>query len=49
MLKAERLNYIMTKLAKEHRVSTIELALDLGLSEDSIRRDLNKLHEKDQL
>ena len=49
MLKAERLNYIMTKLAKEHRVSTIELALDLGLSEDSIRRDLNKLHEKGQL
>ena len=46
MLKAERHNYIMTKLAAEHRVSTIDLAVDLGLSEDSIRRDLNKLHEK---
>lgn len=46
MLKAERRNFIMTKLLKEQRVSTIELAEDLGLSEDTIRRDLNKLHEK---
>ena len=49
MLKAERHNYIKTKLAEQHRVSTIELALDLGISEDSIRRDLNKLHEKGAL
>ncbi len=46
MLKAERHNFIMTKLAEEHRVNTIQLAVDLGVSEDSIRRDLNKLHEK---
>ncbi|MGO4820550.1 MULTISPECIES: DeoR/GlpR family DNA-binding transcription regulator [unclassified Flavobacterium] len=46
MLKAERRNFIMTKLVKEQRVSTIELAEILGLSEDTVRRDLNKLHEK---
>ena len=46
MLKAERCNYIMTKLADEQRVNTIELAQYLSVSEDSIRRDLNKLHEK---
>lgn len=49
MLKAERHNYIMTKLAEEHRVNTIQLAVDLDVSEDSIRRDLNKLHEKGML
>ena len=46
MLKAERHKYIITKLAEEHRVNTIQLAVDLDVSEDSIRRDLNKLHEK---
>ncbi|SDW58348.1 DeoR/GlpR family DNA-binding transcription regulator [Flavobacterium degerlachei] len=46
MLKAERRNFILTKLVKEQRVNTIELAEVLGLSEDTIRRDLNKLHEK---
>lgn len=46
MLKAERRNFILDKLTKELRVSTIELADVLGLSEDTIRRDLNKLHEK---
>lgn len=46
MLKAERRNFIMTKLVKEQRVSTIELAEVLGLSEDTVRRDLNKLHER---
>ncbi|MCL6461505.1 MAG: DeoR/GlpR transcriptional regulator [Flavobacterium micromati] len=46
MLKAERHQFIITKLADEQRVSTITLAQDLSVSEDSIRRDLNKLHEK---
>lgn len=46
MLKAERRNFIMAKLAEEQRVNTIELAEVLGLSEDTIRRDLLKLHEK---
>ncbi|MEZ7505345.1 DeoR/GlpR family DNA-binding transcription regulator [Flavobacterium sp. Arc2] len=46
MLKAERRNYIMNKLAEEQRVSTVELAELLAVSEDTIRRDLNKLHER---
>ena len=46
MLKAERRNFIMAKLAEEQRVNTIELAEVLSLSEDTIRRDLLKLHEK---
>lgn len=46
MLKAERRNYIMNKLAEEQRISTIELAVLLAVSEDTVRRDLNKLHEK---
>jgi DeoR/GlpR family transcriptional regulator of sugar metabolism len=46
MLKAERHKFIITKLANERRLNTITLAVDLNVSEDSIRRDLNKLHEK---
>lgn len=46
MLKAERCHYIMNKLNEEQRVNTVGLALDLGISEDSIRRDLQKLYEK---
>lgn len=46
MLKAERHKYIMTKIADEHKVSTINLAELLKISEDTIRRDLNELNKK---
>lgn len=46
MLKAERRNYIMNKLTDDQRISTIDLAEELAVSEDTIRRDLNKLNEK---
>lgn len=46
MLKEERRNYILNKLTDEQRISTIELAEELAVSEDTIRRDLIKLHEK---
>ena len=46
MLKVERHNYIMAKILKEQKVSTIELAQELKLSEDTIRRDLNELNDK---
>lgn len=46
MLKAERHKYIMTKLIEEQKVVTTNLALDLDLSEDTIRRDLNELDDK---
>lgn len=46
MLKAERHKYIMSKLIEEQKVVTTDLALDLDLSEDTIRRDLNELDSK---
>lgn len=46
MLKAERQKFIITKIASEHKVSTIELALEMNISEDTVRRDLNELNKK---
>jgi DeoR/GlpR family transcriptional regulator of sugar metabolism len=46
MLKAERHKFIITKMASDHKVNTITLALDLNVSEDTIRRDLNELNKK---
>ena len=36
----------MDKLVEEQKVNTINLALDLNISEDTIRRDLNELNRK---
>ncbi|KAF2510133.1 DeoR/GlpR transcriptional regulator [Flavobacterium zhairuonense] len=49
MLKAERHQYIMTKLIEDQKVVTTDLALALDLSEDTIRRDLNELDSKKML
>lgn len=46
MLKAERHKIIIDKLLVNQKVNTIELALDLNISEDTIRRDLNELDRK---
>jgi DeoR/GlpR family transcriptional regulator of sugar metabolism len=46
MLKAERQKYIMNKLYENQSVSTINLALELNISEDTIRRDLIELNKK---
>ena len=46
MLKAERQKYIMNKLFEEQKVVTTNLALDLDISEDTVRRDLNELDHK---
>ena len=46
MLKTERQKFIITKIAVDHKVSTIELAVDLNVSEDTIRRDLSELNKK---
>ena len=43
MLKKERQNYILEKLREFNRVKSNELALELNVSEDTIRRDLNQL------
>jgi DeoR/GlpR family transcriptional regulator of sugar metabolism len=39
----------MTKLIEDQKVITADLALDLDLSEDTIRRDLNDLDDKNLL
>ncbi|HUH28857.1 DeoR/GlpR family DNA-binding transcription regulator [Gelidibacter sp.] len=46
MLKAQRHSYIMEKLRAEQKVVTTDLAIDLDLSEDTVRRDLNELDRK---
>ncbi len=49
MLKAERHSYIMNKIQEEAKINTIDLALELKISEDTVRRDLNELHTKGKL
>jgi DeoR/GlpR family transcriptional regulator of sugar metabolism len=46
MLKVERHKYILCKLHENQKVSTIDLALELSISEDTIRRDLIELNKK---
>jgi DeoR/GlpR family transcriptional regulator of sugar metabolism len=46
MLKAERHKFILNKLYEDQKVSTINLAVDLNISEDTIRRDLIELNKK---
>jgi len=46
MLKAERHKLIMDKLVENQKLNTIDLAIDLNVSEDTIRRDLNELDKK---
>ncbi|RTY87373.1 DeoR/GlpR family DNA-binding transcription regulator [Flavobacterium sp. RSP15] len=46
MLKVERHKYILGKLHENQKVSTIDLALELSISEDTIRRDLIELNKK---
>ena len=43
MLKEERQNYILGKIRELNKVKSNELAIELGVSEDTIRRDLNQL------
>jgi DeoR/GlpR family transcriptional regulator of sugar metabolism len=49
MLKAERHSYILNKIHEELKLNTIDLAVELKISEDTIRRDLNELHNKGKL
>lgn len=46
MLKAERFKFLLDKLSEEQKVSTIKLALELNISQDTVRRDLNVLNKK---
>jgi DeoR/GlpR family transcriptional regulator of sugar metabolism len=49
MVKIERHEYIIKQLNLHNKVLTNELCLELEVSEDTIRRDLNELAEKKQL
>jgi DeoR/GlpR family transcriptional regulator of sugar metabolism len=49
MLKAERHTYILKKIHEELKINTIDLAKELQISEDTVRRDLNELHNKGKL
>ncbi|PBJ05019.1 DeoR/GlpR family DNA-binding transcription regulator [Flavobacterium sp. ACN6] len=46
MLKKERHQFIMNKLQQVERINTIDLALELNISEDTIRRDFIELNDK---
>ena len=43
MLKEERQNYILEKVREKNKVKSNDLAVELNVSEDTIRRDLNQL------
>lgn len=45
MLREERLQIILKMLATDQRVSSVQLAETLNVSDDTIRRDLNELDE----
>lgn len=45
MLKEERLNYIISQINIHNKVLSAELSVQLGVSEDTVRRDLNELTE----
>ena len=49
MLREERLRYIMDSLARQQRVSSKALADALGVSDDTIRRDLQELADQGRL
>lgn len=43
MLKKERQNYILDRVAREGRITTNELVAELGLAQDTIRKDFQEL------
>ncbi len=49
MLRKERLNFILDKLEEDGKISINTLSLELGVSDDTIRRDLNELANENKL
>ena len=49
MLKIERQEYILRKLNLHNRVLSSDLGIEINVSEDTIRRDLNELAESGKL
>lgn len=44
MLKEERFNHILTVIKKKGKANYESLASDLNVSEDTVRRDIESLH-----
>ena len=49
MLREERLQYIISEVKIRNRVQLIDIAKQLDVSEDTVRRDLNFLDEQGKL
>jgi len=49
MLKTERQAYILRKIDLHNRVLSSDLSIEINVSEDTIRRDLNELAELDKV
>jgi DeoR/GlpR family transcriptional regulator of sugar metabolism len=49
MIKEERLNFITSELRVRNRVLLSDLAVKLAVSEDTVRRDLDQLHEEGKI
>jgi len=46
MLKEERHQYILTQISKNNRIYVTALSMELGVSDDTLRRDLAELDDK---
>lgn len=49
MLKEERLNYIISQINIHNKVLSADLSVQLNVSEDTVRRDLNELTDSGQI
>ncbi|MDB5010888.1 MAG: Transcriptional regulator, DeoR family [Mucilaginibacter sp.] len=49
MLKEERLNYIISQINIHNKVLSADLSVQLHVSEDTVRRDLNELTDSGQI
>ena len=49
MLKRERQTYILHQVNLHNKVLSVDLSQGMGVSEDTIRRDLNEMHREDKL
>jgi DeoR/GlpR family transcriptional regulator of sugar metabolism len=49
MIKEERLNFILRELKVRNRVLLSDLAIKLNVSEDTVRRDLDRLHKEQKI
>ena len=49
MLKRERQSFILHQVNLHNKVLSVDLSQEMGVSEDTIRRDLNEMHVQEKL